>query len=241
MYKRSSKFQQGLRQRGHKLHNAKMESSYVKYFQHRDNSNNQTEVENTQKSTPKIVKYDTQYVYLVRFISKITNEKFLKIGISRYNINARFQTDMKYFDIYLLTESEAYYPKDAYYIEQSLHKVFKKYKYLPIQKLSSGNTECFEYSEDTVSLMKELITKFDPLDIKEFESKEIEIGNILERFELIELDQKFNNLHNEINKPKIFFRDKIKLSSTEKHIELIKILKPEKIKKKKYKKIPFLK
>lgn len=79
-------------------------------------------------------------LYPIVYIIKLQNgvENFIKIGMTK-NVDKRFYK-MPY-DITPINKIIGS-PEQIYDLEKKLHKLFKKYKYIPLQKFG-GHTECF--------------------------------------------------------------------------------------------------
>jgi hypothetical protein len=100
-------------------------------------------------------------VYVARFVLKGRRDiQFLKIGISSLDLDARFQIDREKYEIIILAESEYFSNRDAMITEKSLHRAFKFSRKRPVVPLSSGNTECFSYSDETAQRMKDFVGQF---------------------------------------------------------------------------------
>lgn len=116
-----------------------------------------------EKSGPSLVKRQTRVswrprIYVVMFVLKKDRDvRFLKIGISRYAIEARFGADLRHYDVYLLAQSCRHLEVDALTIEGALHREFAEEKFRPEIPLCSGNTECFRFRNETLLRMAQLI------------------------------------------------------------------------------------
>lgn len=135
-----------------------------------------------------------QRLYIVKFESKRTTENFIKIGISSKPINERFSTDLKNYNIELITETRYFSSSDALIVESNFHQILKEFKYNPILQLTSGNTECFVNSEVMLQKMFQLLNfkktkdQITPIKYKKYQTKlagdfnRIETTNSAKRF-----------------------------------------------------------
>ena len=90
-------------------------------------------------------------LYLVLFtLRSDATKQFLKVGISRYDVRARFRGDMIHFDVNLVAESAKMDRRDAKALEHAIHTAFRKSRRYPPVRLMSGNTECYGYTEENV-------------------------------------------------------------------------------------------
>lgn len=100
-------------------------------------------------------------VYVVRFDSQISDESFIKVGVSSNDIKERFARDLNNYKVTLLRETEYYDEGDSLIVESNFHSILQYFKYEPILRLKSGNTECFINTNDCIkSINKILDTKF---------------------------------------------------------------------------------
>jgi len=101
---------------------------------------------------------DGQRIYLVRFTLRADpTETFIKVGISSMDIRARFQPDGRLYSVELIAESNRFSPRDARLMEQSIHVAFLKSRYWPSIRLRSGNTECYQHTEQNVQRFSEIV------------------------------------------------------------------------------------
>ena len=77
--------------------------------------------------------------YIIECKSKITKEKFYKIGKTFLNVNSRCRTLPYTYKILKVFKGDAFYISK---LEHKLHKLNKKYKYTPSIRFN-GQTECF--------------------------------------------------------------------------------------------------
>jgi hypothetical protein len=99
-----------------------------------------------------------QRVYLVRFTLRTNpSVQFLKIGVSAFDLLARFQQDRQNYDFVVIAESAAR-GADALKIEAAFHAAFIKDRTRPRVPLASGNTECYRYTEETMKRMAEILS-----------------------------------------------------------------------------------
>lgn len=89
-----------------------------------------------------------QRVYLVLFqLRSDPRVSFLKVGISAYDIRARFRSDLGLYKVSLLAESARFLGRDAETAEHAIHRAFHKSRVWPSVRLMSGNSECFAHTE----------------------------------------------------------------------------------------------
>lgn len=113
-------------------------------------------------------------VYIVRFDSKISDESFIKIGVSSNSIEERFSYDLNNYRITLLRETGYYEESDSFIVESNFHNILRYFKYEPILRLNSGNTECFFNIPDCINLINKILdTKFS-YDISEYDKKALD-------------------------------------------------------------------
>jgi hypothetical protein len=94
---------------------------------------------------------DGKRVYLVAFaLLRDPEIKFVKIGISSFDIRARFRPDLRNYKVDLLAESQRFTDAGAIHAEQAIHAAFRKSRRRPSIPLRSGNTECYAYSEENL-------------------------------------------------------------------------------------------
>jgi hypothetical protein len=99
-----------------------------------------------------------QRVYLVLFTLRTNRTlQFLKIGVSAFDLLARFQQDRQNYDFVVIAESEAK-GSDAFKIETAFHRAFFKDRIRPKVPLASGNTECYRYTEETMKRMADILS-----------------------------------------------------------------------------------
>lgn len=97
-------------------------------------------------------------MYIALFESNLSDETFIKIGVSSNGIKQRFSADIKNYNITLLKETNEYDDADSFIIESNFHTLLYKFKYNPILRLNSGNTECFVDTEECIEKIDHILT-----------------------------------------------------------------------------------
>jgi hypothetical protein len=102
-----------------------------------------------------------QRVYLVLFTNLANPSiQFLKIGVSSMpTLLARFSKDLHSYKIEALASSPRYPVQDALALEKAIHAAFRSDSCRPSIRLSSGNTECYVYSEANARKFVALINR----------------------------------------------------------------------------------
>jgi hypothetical protein len=95
-------------------------------------------------------------VYVVKFESKTSDESFIKIGVSSKPVEERFLVDLKNYKVSLLMETKYYDDCDSFIVESNFHSIMLSFKYDPITRLSSGNTECFVNSSECLDSIQKI-------------------------------------------------------------------------------------
>jgi hypothetical protein len=82
-------------------------------------------------------------LYFLKFIHKITDEQFYKVGITKHSIKRRFSG--KLYSDYIIKECQVVKGTHLWAVEQEddfINKYYDKYSYVPRKKIR-GWTECF--------------------------------------------------------------------------------------------------
>ena len=96
---------------------------------------------------------DGTRVYLVAFTLRADpSVQFIKVGVSAYDIRARFRPDLTRYEVALLAESQRLTGGDAAMAERAVHLAFRKEHCRPPVRLTSGNTECYAHTERNLRL-----------------------------------------------------------------------------------------
>lgn len=114
-----------------------------------------------------------KYVYVARFVAMRTEETFIKVGISSYHLERRFQADLGNFDVTLIRNSAAYAPRDALIVEYNIHQLLHGHRYSPFSRLRSGNTECFKDNEVVVAIIDRALIPFPGKTRKQLREEEL--------------------------------------------------------------------
>ena len=98
-------------------------------------------------------------LYLVLFTLRTNpSVQFIKVGISRLDLLARFQRDAVNYEFEIITEGERARDADAKTAEAAFHAAFLIHRQKPVVRLASGNTECYRYTDELLRKMREVIT-----------------------------------------------------------------------------------
>lgn len=100
---------------------------------------------------------NSKRVYVTLFESKISDETFIKVGVSSKPIDLRFSSDLKNYKITLLRETKYYNASDSFIVESNFHNMLEVFKYYPTIRLSSGNTECFINSNECLRRINNIL------------------------------------------------------------------------------------
>lgn len=97
-------------------------------------------------------------VYLVLFTLRSNPAvRFIKVGISRLDLMARFQRELGNYEIKIIAETERARNADAVALEAAFHAAFSALRHSPCVRLASGNTECYQHTEQNLRRMREII------------------------------------------------------------------------------------
>ena len=97
-------------------------------------------------------------VYVVRFVLKSDpSVTFIKVGITGSNPILRFKIDEKKFRLEVIEQTGTMRAADALAMEAALLELFRDQQFRSPVPLASGNTECFVYTPDLQTKMKEIV------------------------------------------------------------------------------------
>ena len=106
----------------------------------------------------KMTALDGSRVYLVAFTLRSDPDiRFVKVGVSSYDIRARFRQDLARYEIALLAESQRLVGEDAAAAERAVHAAFIRDRRRPPVRLASGNTECYAYTEQNLRRFVDIV------------------------------------------------------------------------------------